>query len=93
VDDDGISTNWIEYCGGTFETVCGLLKTIRKVRKNHMVGVVAVKEVESVGAHAVHDPIDGSPPNPGHALIVGAKPDDDKMLRAIAILFELRQFA
>jgi hypothetical protein len=93
VDDDGISTNWIEYCGGTFETVCALLKTLRTVRRTHRVGVLQVKEVEGVGtAHAVHDPVEGSRPNPGHALIVGVKPDDVKTLRAIAVLFELRQF-
>lgn len=93
VDTDGISTNWIEYCGGTFETVCALFGSFRTVRKSHMVGVVAVGEVERVGAHAVHDPIEGPPANPGHALIVGVEPNDHKMLRAIAVLFELRQFA
>lgn len=91
VDADGVSTNWIEYYGGTFGTVCALFKTLRTVRKSHMVGVVPVKEVERIGAHAIHDPLEGPPPNPAHALIVGA--NDDKVLRALAVLFEVRQFA
>src|ERR1700686_2615223 len=59
VDDDGISTNWIEFSGG-FPQVCALFKTLRTVRKTHMVGVLAVNDVENIGVqykkclHSIH---------------------------------------
>ncbi|WP_420969319.1 hypothetical protein [Bradyrhizobium sp. B120] len=97
VDADGISTNWIEFSGG-FAQVCALFRTLRTVRKTHIVGVLAVNDVEHVGRQykndmkAIHDPIDDAPPNPGHALIVGAKPSDELLLRALALLVSVRNF-
>ncbi|WP_441231447.1 hypothetical protein AB7828_24890 [Tardiphaga sp. 215_C5_N2_1] len=99
VDDDGISTNWLEFDGGNLEAVCGLFKSLRTVRKSHRVGLIAVNDVEEVGVahnkdvHAIHDPIDTEPLNPGHALIVGVGPLDQRILRALSLMVEVRTFA
>jgi hypothetical protein len=49
VDEDGISTNWIEYDAGDFSTSCLILATVRRVRKNHRVGVIKVGEAIDLG--------------------------------------------
>jgi hypothetical protein len=97
VDEDGISANWVEFSGGIAQ-VCALFKTLRRVRKSHKVGTIAVADVEQVGRQyqkdlrAIHDPIEGPPPNPGHALVVGVQPTDQQVLRALSLLVTVQNF-
>lgn len=97
VDDDGISANWVEFSGG-FAQVCALFNTLRTVRKSHVVGMLAVNDVEQVGnqyekaLRAIHDPIDGPKPNPGHSLVTGVKPTDEQVLRALSLLVTVQNF-
>jgi hypothetical protein len=97
VDDDGISTNWIEFGGGDFAAACLLIAATRKVRKTHYLGVMNVGLALGVGTDfgkilsAVHDPIE--PPealvNPGHALLVGVASDDSELLDGLTLLVAL----
>ena len=104
VDEDGISTNWLEYEGGDYQAcflkTCELLKRVRTVKKkSHRIGIMCVGQIEATGqavgkaVQAVHDPLDAPPPNPGHALVVGIQPDDRELLQALTLLVELRNFA
>jgi hypothetical protein len=99
VDDDGISTNWIEYDGGNFESACLILADLRTVRSSHRVGVMSVKAIEEIGEqsdvalHAAHDPITLPEPNPAHALIIGVTPKDSELLLALTTIVSLRPFA
>lgn len=99
VDEDGISTNWIEYQGGDFLSVCEILSGLRTVRKTHRVGIMRVSAIEEVGndtnvpLRAEHDPVDTPKANPGHALIVGVAPTNDEVLLALTTVVELRAFA
>jgi hypothetical protein len=98
VDEDGISTNWIEYEGGDFQSVCQIFRSIREVKKSHRVGVMNVGAIENVGdrsnasLRAIHDPIDAPNPNPGHSLIIGVRPEDSELLLALTTIVDLRPF-
>jgi hypothetical protein len=99
IDDDGISTNWIEFDGGDFAAACLLLASVRVVRQNHRVGVMNVGAAINLGKdvdrqiEAIHDPIEPpDPPNPGHALLSGVMVDDLKFLDSLALLVELKSF-
>lgn len=98
VDDDGISTNWIEYDNGDFSSVCLILASIRTVRKSHRVGLLTVADTIAVGQATnkaitvEHDPID-VPPNPGHALIKGVAPTDEPVLDELALYVVIREFS
>jgi hypothetical protein len=96
VDENGISTNWIEWNSGDFAGACSLMSTVRTIRKSHMIGVMNVGDIEQLGAsfdrslQAHHDPITGPPPNPGHALVIGAAVADAELLQALTLIVELR---
>lgn len=103
VDDDGISTNWIEFAGtdfdGQFAGACLLLTSNRTVRAKHRVGVLVVSDILETGTtagttlSAIHDPLE--PPiacNPGHALIVGVAADDEELLHDLSVITQLRPF-
>jgi hypothetical protein len=98
VDNDGISTNWIEYNNGDFKAVCQILSSLRTVRKSHRVGVMSVQAIEDVGTQssvdmqALHAPVEEPKPNPGHALIVGVTPTDGELLLALTTIVDLRAF-
>jgi hypothetical protein len=102
VDEEGISSNWIEFEKGDgfdaqFSKACLLLTFGRTVRASHRMGVLVVAQVTAVGTAAnkavaaIHDPLE-EPLNPGHALITGLAPDDAAALHALSVLVELRQF-
>jgi hypothetical protein len=101
VDDDGISTNWLEFQDADFETqfatACLLLTMGRTVRARHRVGIIVVANVLAAGAAAnkavsvIHDPLE-IPPNPGHALITELAVDDQKVFQELAVVTELRVF-
>jgi hypothetical protein len=101
VDDDGISTNWLEFqdenLEAQFATACLLLAMGRTVRATHRVGIIVVANVLAAGAAAnkavavIHDPLE-IPPNPGHALITGLAVDDQKVFQGLAVVTELRVF-
>lgn len=98
VDDDGISTNWLEYSPGSldqrFAAAC-LAMAFRTIRKRHRVGTLNVGAVVArTNAPVVHDPID-EPPNPSHALITGVHPDNKVLLQTLAVMVTgngLREF-
>jgi hypothetical protein len=99
VDDDGISTNWIEFDGGDLAEACLLLAAVRKTRRSHRVGVMNVGVVVDLGnatdrvVCAIHDPIEPpDPPNPGHALLTGMAADDADFLDQLALLVDLELF-
>jgi hypothetical protein len=101
VDEDGISTNWIEFQGQKFDTgfaeACLLLTSTRTVRRSHMVGVLRVVDVLAAGkvggktANAIHDPRE-IPFNPGHALITGIAADDRAVLDGLSAVTVLHPF-
>jgi hypothetical protein len=103
VDEDGISTNWLEFSGNEpttqFRNTCEMIKAIRKVTGTHRIGIMNVGTVVDVGSgfqrtlQAVHDPVLVPKPNPGHALIVGARLNDSELLLALSLDIELRKFA
>jgi hypothetical protein len=98
IDDDGISTNWVEYNGGNVASACMLICATRRVRKSHRVGVFQVGEALQIGAsadkqiEAVHDPIEppDPKPNPGHALLRGDL--DDTLLDLLTPIVVLHLF-
>jgi hypothetical protein len=98
VDEDGISTNWVEFEGGGLEAACLLMAAVRTVRLSHRVGVFNVGEAIAVGQsarrtmRAIHDPIEDPPPNPGHALLTGVLPSDTDLLDQLALLVSLEPF-
>jgi hypothetical protein len=102
IDDDGISTNWIEYreaeSAVQFAEACLLLMSARTIREGHRVGILVVRDVHTAGEaagraiHVIHDPIDLPRPNPGHALIVGIASTDKVVLQELATVVELRSF-
>ena len=99
VDDDGISTNWIEFDGGTFATTCLLLASVRVARNGHRVGVMNVGAALEIGSDggkvmaAIHDPIEPpEKPNPGHALLTGVAAGDVEVLDQLALLVDLEPF-
>jgi hypothetical protein len=102
VDQDGISSNWLEHETGSFaerlEKVSKILATLRHVRAKHACGVLNVGNIQEAGAATgtdivvVHDPIDTPKPNPGHALIQGIAPVDNALLQALTLLVELHPF-
>jgi hypothetical protein len=104
VDDDGISSNWVEYtASGSFEKQLArtgkLLATQRCVRKSHACGVMNVGQIKEAGTalekpiSVVHDPIEDPPPNPGHALMKGVSPRDAELLQALALLVTVHSFS
>jgi hypothetical protein len=100
VDDDGISTNWIEFNGGDLAAACLLLASVRVARKNHRVGVMNVGAALDLGKanrkviKAIHDPIEPPDvPNPGHALLTGVAAGDSELLDQLALLVELESFS
>jgi hypothetical protein len=96
VDDDGISTNWVEYNGEDLASACLMIAQARKVRPNHRVATFNVGEAMETGkAHgktvvAVHDPIDNV--NPGHALLTGVAATDTALLDEIAMSAQIAEF-
>lgn len=98
VDDDGISTNWIECDGGDFAAVCLLMASARRVRRRHQVGIFRVGGALQIATsiskkiEAIHDPIEPPDPrpNPGHALLRGDL--DPDLLDLLATIVELRPF-
>jgi hypothetical protein len=99
VDDDGISTNWIEFNNGDLAAACLLLASVRVARKSHRVGVMNVGAVIDVGKEnhkvlsAIHDPTEPpEPPNPGHALLTGVVAGDTELLDQLALLVDLESF-
>jgi hypothetical protein len=97
VDEDGISTNWIEFDGGDFAAACLMVASARTARKIHRVGVFNVGAAQDVGRSvgeeitATHDPIEPpEPPNPGHALLSGDF--SSGLLDLLAPLVELHPF-
>jgi hypothetical protein len=99
VDDDGISTTWIEYDGHDFAAACLCLASVRVARKSHGVAVVNVGEaidlgrIEKKAINAIHDPIEPPElPNPAHALLIGIEASDTKVLDQLAVLFDLKPF-
>jgi hypothetical protein len=102
VDEDGISTTWVEYEPGDFNAcfakTCALLAAVRTVRKSHRVGVMNIGKIEDLGRaagkviQAIHDPDDAPPANPAHALVVGVHPENVELLHALTLLVELHEF-
>ena len=100
VDDDGISTNWIEFNGGNLASACMMLACVLTVRRTHRVGVMNVGAAIDLGQatnrllQAVHDPIEppDTRPNPGHALLQGVAAGDDELLDFLAMLVQLKAF-
>jgi hypothetical protein len=102
VDDDGISTNWIEYRAAEpvvqFAEACLLLMSARTIREKHRVGILVVRDVHAAGEGAgksvrvIHDPIDLPSLNPAHALIIGIASTDKVLLQELATVVELRRF-
>ncbi|MFZ2066002.1 MAG: hypothetical protein WAV27_08465 [Xanthobacteraceae bacterium] len=97
-DDDGISSNWVEYDGGNFATVCLCLASVRHARKSHGVATINVGELIDVAldggkeASAIHDPIELQRPNPGHSLIVGLGAADHEILDVLALTADVAPF-
>jgi hypothetical protein len=89
VHDDGISFNWLEYEGDTFDeqfqATCKLLR-LRTVRASHRVALMNIGKAISVGRDndialvAVHDP-QPDYKNLAHALLQGAAPADIVLLQ------------
>lgn len=100
VDDDGISTNWVEYEGGDLQSACFLLASVRVARKGHRVGIFKVKEAIDTGKEhgkvvaVIQDPIDDpDKPNPAHALVTGVIAADTDLLDHLALLVVLELFS
>lgn len=100
VDDDGISTNWIEFNGGTLEDACMIMAEVRNTRKRHGVARFNIGQAIDLAADmqkvikALHDPIEPSEgrPNPAHALLVGIIAADEELLDQLALLAEVSAF-
>jgi hypothetical protein len=102
VDEEGISSNWIEFEGDDFDEqfakACLLLTTVRTVRSSHCVGILVVADVLAAGTghrkvlNVIHDPIEAPPPNPGHALITGVAPTDKTLLYELSVITALHPF-
>jgi len=102
VDDDGISSNWVEFGARSFaeglEEVPKLLATLRCVRKSRSCGVLNMGEFKGTGEAAgkpltvVDDPVEESRPNPGHALAKGVAPADGEVLQALTLLANFHSF-
>jgi hypothetical protein len=103
VDEDGISSNWLEFYNGSFaerlEEAAKMLARMRCVRRTHRCGVMNVGHIEDTGVATektvtvIHDPIDKPRANPGHALIKGAMPDDSGLLQALTLVVSFHVFS
>jgi len=98
VDDDGISSNWVEFDNGSIAQILMCLATLRHVRRTHCCGLLNVGQVEDIGeafakaVSAIHEPVEEPIPNPGHALVKGVAPTDNALLEALTLIVTFREF-